>query len=146
MFQSRQHDLVPFTPCPGQSAGQRHGERCHVGTESDRTAICSPDHSSSVRIGGDKFDEAIINYVRRNFGSLIGEATAENIKHQIGSAFKTDDPVEIEVRGRNLAEGVPRSFTLNSHEILEALQEPLMGIVSAVMVALEQSPSELKVD
>ncbi|MBL0688243.1 MAG: rod shape-determining protein, partial [Pseudoalteromonas sp.] len=103
-------------------------------------------YSSSVRIGGDKFDEAIINYVRRNFGSLIGEATAENIKHQIGSAFKTDDPVEIEVRGRNLAEGVPRSFTLNSHEILEALQEPLMGIVSAVMVALEQSPPELASD
>ena len=103
-------------------------------------------YSSSVRIGGDKFDEAIINYVRRNFGSLIGEATAENIKHQIGSAFKTDEPIEIEVRGRNLAEGVPRSFTLNSHEILEALQEPLMGIVSAVMVALEQSPPELASD
>ncbi|ASM55318.1 rod shape-determining protein MreB [Pseudoalteromonas nigrifaciens] len=103
-------------------------------------------YSSSVRIGGDKFDEAIINYVRRNFGSLIGEATAENIKHQIGSAFKTDEPIEIEVRGRNLAEGVPRSFILNSHEILEALQEPLMGIVSAVMVALEQSPPELASD
>ncbi len=103
-------------------------------------------YSSSVRIGGDKFDEAIINYVRRNFGSLIGEATAEQIKHQIGSAFKTDEVLEMEVRGRNLAEGVPRSFTLNSHEILEALQEPLMGIVSAVMVALEQSPPELASD
>ena len=103
-------------------------------------------YSSSVRIGGDKFDEAIINYVRRNFGSLIGEATAERIKHEIGSAFKTDDIKEIEVRGRNLAEGVPRSFTLNSHEILEALQEPLQGIVSAVMVALEQSPPELASD
>jgi rod shape-determining protein MreB len=103
-------------------------------------------YSSSVRIGGDKFDEAIINYVRRNFGSLIGEATAEHIKHEIGSAFKSEEPIEIEVRGRNLAEGVPRSFTLNSHEILEALQEPLMGIVSAVMVALEQSPPELASD
>ncbi|ATC93223.1 rod shape-determining protein [Pseudoalteromonas tunicata] len=103
-------------------------------------------YSSSVRIGGDKFDEAIINYVRRNFGSLIGEATAERIKHEIGSAFKTDTIKEIEVRGRNLAEGVPRSFTLNSHEILEALQEPLQGIVSAVMVALEQSPPELASD
>jgi len=103
-------------------------------------------YSSSVRIGGDKFDEAIINYVRRNFGSLIGEATAERIKHEIGSAFKTDEAKEIEVRGRNLAEGVPRSFTLNSHEILDALQEPLQGIVSAVMVALEQSPPELASD
>ena len=98
-------------------------------------------YSSSVRIGGDRFDEAIINYVRRNYGSLIGEATAERIKHEIGSAYPGD-----EVRGRNLAEGVPRSFTLNSNEILEALQEPLTGIVSAVMVALEQCPPELASD
>ncbi len=103
-------------------------------------------YSSSVRIGGDKFDEAIIAYVRRNFGSLIGEATAEKIKHHIGSAFPGDEVQEIEVRGRNLAEGVPRSFVLNSNEILEALQEPLTGIVSAVMVALEQSPPELASD
>jgi rod shape-determining protein MreB len=103
-------------------------------------------YSSSVRIGGDKFDEAIIAYVRRNFGSLIGEATAEKIKHNIGSAFPGDEVQEIEVRGRNLAEGVPRSFILNSNEILEALQEPLTGIVSAVMVALEQSPPELASD
>lgn len=103
-------------------------------------------YSSSVRIGGDKFDEAIIAYVRRNFGSLIGEATAERIKHQIGSAFPGDEVTEIEVRGRNLAEGVPRSFILNSNEILEALQEPLTGIVSAVMEALEQSPPELASD
>jgi len=103
-------------------------------------------YSSSVRIGGDKFDEAIINYVRRNFGSLIGEATAERIKHEIGAAYPGEDVKEIEVRGRNLAEGVPRSFVLNSNEILEALQEPLTGIVSAVMVALEQSPPELASD
>ncbi|KYP96663.1 rod shape-determining protein MreB, partial [Sodalis-like endosymbiont of Proechinophthirus fluctus] len=82
-------------------------------------------YSSSVRIGGDRFDEAIINYVRRNYGSLIGEATAERIKHGIGSAYLDDEVREIEVRGRNLAEGVPRGFTLNSNEILEALQEPL---------------------
>lgn len=86
-------------------------------------------YSSSVRIGGDKFDDAIINYVRRNYGSLIGEATAERIKHTIGTAYPGDEVLEIEVRGRNLAEGVPRSFTMNSNEILEALQEPLSGIV-----------------
>ncbi|CAK2348888.1 dynamic cytoskeletal protein MreB [Vibrio crassostreae] len=103
-------------------------------------------YSSSVRIGGDRFDEAIINYVRRNYGSLIGEATAEKIKHEIGSAYPGDEVEEIEVRGRNLAEGVPRSFSLNSNEILEALQEPLSGIVSAVMVALEQCPPELASD
>ena len=103
-------------------------------------------YSSSVRIGGDRFDDAIINYVRRNYGTLIGEATAEHIKHQIGSAFPGNEVREIEVRGRNLAEGVPRSFTLNSNEILEALQEPLSGIVGAVKTALEQTPPELGSD
>ena len=103
-------------------------------------------YSASVRIGGDRFDEAIINYVRRNYGSLIGESTAERIKHEIGSAYPGNEVREMEVRGRNLAEGVPRSFTLNSNEILEALQEPLSGIVSAVKTALEQTPPELAAD
>jgi rod shape-determining protein MreB len=99
-----------------------------------------------VRIGGDRFDDAIINYVRRNYGILIGEATAERIKHTIGSAFPGAEVREIEVRGRNLAEGIPRSFTLNSNEILEALQEPLAGIIGAVRMALEQTPPELGSD
>jgi rod shape-determining protein MreB len=103
-------------------------------------------YASSVRIGGDRFDEAVINYVRRNYGTLIGEATAERIKHEIGSAYPGNEVRELEVRGRNLAEGVPRSFTLNSNEILEALQEPLSGIVSAVKTALEQTPPELGAD
>jgi rod shape-determining protein MreB len=102
--------------------------------------------AESVRIGGDRFDEAIISYVRRNYGSLIGEATAERIKHEIGAAFPSSEVKEIEVRGRNLAEGVPRSFVLNSNEILEALQEPLSGIVGAVRGALEQAPPELASD
>lgn len=102
--------------------------------------------AESVRIGGDRFDEAIINYVRRNYGSLIGETTAERIKQDIGAAFPSSDVKEIEVRGRNLAEGVPRSFTLSSNEILEALQEPLSGIVGAVRGALEQAPPELASD
>jgi len=103
-------------------------------------------YSESVRIGGDRFDEAIINYVRRNYGTLIGDSTAERIKQEIGSAYPSDEIREIEVRGRNLAEGVPRSFTLNSNEILEALQEPLAGIVGAVRAALEQTPPELGSD
>ncbi len=103
-------------------------------------------YSSSVRIGGDRFDEAIINYVRRNYGTLIGEATAEKIKKEIGSAYPGSELMEIEVKGRNLAEGVPRGFILNSNEILEALQEPLSGIVGAVKVALEQTPPELGAD
>ncbi len=103
-------------------------------------------YSNSVRIGGDKFDEAIINYVRRNYGTLVGEATAERIKKEIGSAFPGNEVKEIEVKGRNLAEGIPRSFSLNSNEILEALQEPLTGIVEAVKKALEHTPPELGAD
>ncbi|MBN1683850.1 MAG: rod shape-determining protein [Gammaproteobacteria bacterium] len=103
-------------------------------------------YSSSVRIGGDRFDEAIINYVRRNYGTLIGESTAERIKMTVGTAFPTNDIQELEVSGRNLSEGVPKSFTLNSNEILEALQETLAGIVGAVRAALEQTPPELASD
>ena len=103
-------------------------------------------YSASVRIGGDRFDEAIVNYVRRNYGTLIGEATAETIKKEIGSAYPGAEMKELEVKGRNLAQGVPRSFTLNSNEILEALQEPLAGIVGAVKAALEQTPPELGAD
>jgi rod shape-determining protein MreB len=103
-------------------------------------------YSDSVRIGGDRFDEAIINYVRRNYGSLIGDATSERVKHEIGCAYPGNEIKEMEVRGRNLAEGIPRSFTLNSNEILEALQEPLSGIVGAVKNALEKTPPELGSD
>jgi rod shape-determining protein MreB len=103
-------------------------------------------YANSVRTGGDRFDDAIVNYVRRNYGTLIGEATAERVKHEIGSAYPGNEVREIEVKGRNLAEGIPRSFTLNSNEILEALQEPLSGIVGAVKTALEQTPPELGAD
>ena len=103
-------------------------------------------YQSSVRIGGDKLDEAIINYVRRNYGMLIGETTAEQVKKEIGSAFPGTEVLEREVKGRNLAAGVPRSFTISSNEILEALPEPLNGIVGAVKSALEQTPPELAAD
>ena len=103
-------------------------------------------YSASVRIGGDRFDEAIVNYVRRNYGILIGESTAERIKQEIGQAFPGSEVRELEIKGRNLAQGIPRSFTLNSNEILEALQEPLSGIVGAVTTALEQTPPELGAD
>lgn len=103
-------------------------------------------YSDSVRVGGDRFDEAIVTHVRRTYGSLIGDATAERVKKEIGCAFAESEMREIDVRGRNLAEGVPRSFVLNSDEILEALQEPLSAIVGAVKSALEQSPPELASD
>lgn len=120
-----------------------------IGGGTSEVAVLSLDgivYSASVRIGGDRFDEAIINYVRRNYGALIGEATAERIKHEIGSAYPGKELMEMEVKGRNLSEGVPRSFTVNSNEILEAIQEPLYGIVAAVKKALEQTPPELGAD
>lgn len=103
-------------------------------------------YSDSVRMGGDRFDEAIVSYVRRKYGCLIGEATAERVKVEIGSAYKETENYEIDVRGRNLAEGIPRGFKLSTHEVLEALQESLSAIVAAVKSALEQTPPELAAD
>ena len=103
-------------------------------------------YSDTVRVGGDRMDESIASYVRRTQGSFIGEATAEKIKHEIGAAYPQKEMREIDVRGRNLAEGLPRSFTLNTHEIVDALQEPLSAMVRAVKRALEQCPPELASD
>ena len=101
-------------------------------------------YSSSVRIGGNRFDQAIIDYVRNTKRYEIGESTAEQVKIEIGSAEQ--EMHEKEVRGRSVVEGVPRSFTLNSNEILEALSDPIKGIVAAVRTALEKSPPELAAD
>ena len=103
-------------------------------------------YRDSIRIGGDRFDESIVSYVRRKYGSLIGDSTAERIKQEIGCAFKSDELREIDVRGRHLAEGVPRSFTLTNDEILAALEEPLEAMMRSVKLALEQSPPELAAD
>ena len=103
-------------------------------------------YRDSIRIGGDRFDEAIISYVRRKYGSLIGDSTAERIKQEVGCAFKSDELREIDVRGRHLAEGVPRSFTLTNDEIQSALEEPLDAMMRSVKLALEQSPPELAAD
>jgi len=103
-------------------------------------------YSQSVRIGGDRFDEAIIAYVRRSHGMLIGDASAERVKLEIGCAYQQQDVREIEVSGRHLAEGVPKMITIDSNDVLEALREPLSGIVAAVKQALEQTPPELCAD
>lgn len=103
-------------------------------------------YSESLRIGGDLFDDCIVSHVRRHHGCLIGESTAERIKIEIGSALPTSDVREIEVRGRHLAEGVPRSFVVNSEEIWQAFEDPLASIVNEVKLALEQTPSELSAD
>ncbi|ELA08980.1 rod shape-determining protein MreB [Moraxella macacae 0408225] len=105
-------------------------------------------YADSIRIGGDVFDEAIITHVRRTHGCVIGETTAERIKVEVGTAIeeKGDTVLEVEVRGRSMAEGVPKTFTVTSTEIQKALSDPLSGILAGVKVALEQTPPELSSD
>ncbi|WP_319379967.1 rod shape-determining protein [Thiomicrorhabdus sp.] len=102
--------------------------------------------SDSVKVGGDRFDESIMRYIRRNYGMVIGESTAERIKKTIGTATHEVEPLTMEVHGCNIAETVPRRFTLNSNEIYEALQEPLAAITSSIKTALENTPPELGAD
>ena len=103
-------------------------------------------YKNSARVGGDKFDEAIVNYIRRNFGMLIGEQTAEKIKKEIASAFPGGEVLEMEITGRNLSQGIPQSFTISSTEILEALTDALNNLVTTVKLALERTPPELSSD
>jgi rod shape-determining protein MreB and related proteins len=151
---ARRVDIVPEPMAAAVGAGMpvheaRGSMVLDIGGGTSEVAVLSLNgivYAASVRMGGDKFDEAITQYVRRNYGILIGEATAERIKIAIGSAYPGDQVREISVKGRNLSEGVPRSFTLNSNEILEALGEPLQAIVGAVRQALEQTPPDLGSD
>ena len=103
-------------------------------------------YRDSIRVGGDRFDEAIVAHVRRRFGCLIGDSTAERIKQEVGCVWIGSEQREIDVRGRHLAEGVPRTFTLNSTDVMTALEEPVDAIIRAVRMALEQSPPELAAD
>ncbi len=103
-------------------------------------------YSVSVRVGGDCFDEAVASYVRRRFGTLIGETTAERIKLEVGCAFPSDEVKTLEIKGRNLSLGLPKTFTITNRDFLEAVQEPLSTIVQAVHNALEQTPPELAAD
>lgn len=102
--------------------------------------------AQSIRIAGDEFDDAVINYVKRAYNVLIGERTAEEIKFEIGSAWPLLEEVDVEVRGRDLLTGLPRTITMESEEIREALEEPIVAIVSAVKGTLEQTPPELASD
>lgn len=102
--------------------------------------------SQSIRIAGDEFDEAIVNYVKRAYNVLIGERTAEEIKFEVGSAWTLVEEVDAEVRGRDLATGLPRTITLESEEIREAIEEPLAAIVRAIKETLEITPPELASD
>src|SRR5438552_4143773 len=102
--------------------------------------------SKSIRVAGDKMDEAIVQYIKRKYNLLIGERTAEQIKKEIGSAYPMDEPLTVEVKGRDLVAGVPKTLLVNSDEIREALSEPVNAIVDAVRSVLERTPPELSAD
>ena len=102
--------------------------------------------SRSVRTGGDEFDAAIINYIKRKFNLLIGERTAEQIKIEIGTAYKLDEELTLEIKGRNLINGLPKNIEITSEDVREALQESLEKIIEAIKETLEKTPPELAAD
>jgi rod shape-determining protein MreB len=103
-------------------------------------------YSKSVRVAGNEMDESVIQYIKKKYNLLIGERTAEQIKLEIGSAFPLDEPITMEIKGRDLIEGIPKTLTITDAEIREALAEPISIIVNAVRVALERTPPELSAD
>src|SRR5438876_325118 len=103
-------------------------------------------YSKSVRVAGNEMDESVIQYIKKKYNLLIGERTAEQIKLEIGSAFPLDEPMTMEIKGRDLIEGIPKTLTITDAEIREALAEPISIIVNAVRVALERTPPELSAD
>jgi rod shape-determining protein MreB len=102
--------------------------------------------SRSVRVAGDEMDEAIIQYIKRTYNMMIGERTAEQLKLDIGSALPLEDPETMEIRGRDLLTGLPKTITVNSDEIAEALSDPVNSIVETVKITLERCPPELSAD
>ncbi len=103
-------------------------------------------YSRSVRLAGNEMDDAITQYIKRKYNLLIGERTAEQIKIEVGSAFPLDEPLTMEIKGRNLIEGIPKTLVIRDEEIREALAECVGTIVNAVRVALERTPPELSAD
>jgi rod shape-determining protein MreB len=102
--------------------------------------------SKSIRIGGDEMDEAIIEYLKKTYNVMIGERTAENIKIKIGSAYPLEEEMSLEAKGRDLVAGLPKTVTITSEEIREALQEPLRAILEIAKISLERTPPELAAD
>jgi rod shape-determining protein MreB len=103
-------------------------------------------YSKSVRVAGNEMDEAVIQYIKKKYNLLIGERTAEQIKLELGSAYPLEEPLTMEIKGRDLIEGIPKTLTITDAEIREALAEPISIIVNAVRVALERTPPELSAD
>jgi rod shape-determining protein MreB len=101
---------------------------------------------SSLRVAGDSLNEAIISYLRKRHGLLVGEQTAEKIKIEVGSAIKVEEPKSMEIRGRDATGGMPRSMEIDSNEVAEALKVPLSQIVQAIKSVLERTPPELSAD
>ena len=101
---------------------------------------------TSIRVGGDELDDAIVQFLKKNYNQAIGEQTAEAIKMQIGSAYPLGEEREMEVKGRDIVSGIPKTVKIHSSEVREALQEPIMAIVAAVRAALERTPPELASD
>ncbi|MGD8539655.1 MAG: rod shape-determining protein [Candidatus Aminicenantes bacterium] len=100
----------------------------------------------SIRIAGNEMDEAVIQYIKRKYNLLIGEKTAEQVKIQIGSAYPLDEPITMEIKGRDLREGIPKTIVVDDQEIREALEDIVVAIIDAVKVALEKTPPELSAD
>jgi rod shape-determining protein MreB len=103
-------------------------------------------YSKSVRVAGNEMDESIAQYCKRKFNLLIGERTAEQIKIELGSAWKLDEPATMEIKGRNLIEGIPKTVTITDDDVREALADSVATIVNAIRVALERTPPELSAD
>jgi len=103
-------------------------------------------YAKSVRVGGDKMDEALVQHLKRKYNLLIGERTAEQIKIQIGSAYPDEEVRTMEVKGRDLVSGIPKTLEINSNEVREALSEPINAILEAVRISLERTPPELAAD
>src|SRR2546425_3437395 len=102
--------------------------------------------SRSLRVGGDEFDETIVAYMKRAYNLMIGERTAEEIKIRIGSAFPLEQELTMEVKGRDLSAGLPKTLTVRSEEVREALKEPLTSILESIRITLERCPPELSAD
>ncbi|MDI6799361.1 MAG: rod shape-determining protein [Actinomycetota bacterium] len=122
---------------------------CDIGGGTTEVAVLSLGGivcSESVRVGGDEFDEAIINHIKKEYNVIIGERTAEEVKIEIGSAYPLEHEEDVEVRGRDLLTGLPRNVNLSSEEIRNALEEPLAAVLGAIKSTLEMTPPELSGD
>jgi rod shape-determining protein MreB len=136
----------------GLPVGEPYGNMIvDVGGGTTDIAVISLDGiviSKVARVGGDKMDEAIMAYIKRRYNLMIGDRTSETIKVEMGSACKFDhrEPKTMEIKGRDLVSGIPKTFTINEDEIMEALQEPVNIIIETIKVALENTPPELAAD